>query len=782
MGYHFIGIGGIGMSSLAKILLIKKFKVKGSDNSSSAILDTLKKKGAKIFIGHKKENILEDDIVVYSSAITNENEELAFAKEKNIKVLHRSDLLNELIKEHCSLAICGTHGKTTTTSLLTQVLIDANSKPTYSIGGILNATQTNADVGSGKFFVLEADESDGSFLKYAPNYAIMTNVEEDHLDYWKSLENLKKGFSDFAKNVKNNFFWCKEDKVLNQLNLKGISYGFSKDAMLIADNVRLNGFSSSFDVSFKGKIYKDIVLNLAGKHMVLNALAVFGLALEIGIKEEAIRYSLACFRGVKRRMDKIGECNKTCFYDDYAHHPTEIKAVLKALRNAVNEKKILAVFQPHRFTRTKDLLEEFANAFKDADHVLITDIYSAGESPIENISSKNLVQKIKHPKCSYLPREDFLKIKSIINPLEVVIFLGAGDITKLGRDVFNAYQKKPSKIKLGLIFGGKSPEHESSILSSQRIYQNLDRSIYDINVFGITKEGKWQLCTDFSFKEQNEIFPTDVFKKLKDCDVCLPILHGPWGEDGMVQGFLDTLNIAYSGPSYPACSCGMNKAWVKYIALNNGINTARFIDIPKILWIEKKDEFLKKIETFECPFFIKAAHMGYNIGVERVDDRREILTKMEKVFELDDHLIVEEGVIGQEVHVAVLGNTNIEAAVSKETMNSGEFDTFEKKYKDEHFQVQVSDSISKEKIKEVQDMAILLYKLMGSSGMSRIDFFLKDGKYYFSEINPTPGFSSNGLYPGMWEKADRKIAFSDLLDRLIILAFHKKRQKANLGL
>ncbi len=439
--YHFIGIGGIGMSSLAKILLMKKNKVKGSDSSQSDILDTLKKKGAKIFVGHSKENISEKDIVVYSSAISKENEELCFAREKKLKIIHRSDLLNELIQGYSSIAVCGTHGKTTTTSLTAQLLLDANLSPTYSIGGILKATNTNAELGEGKYFVFEADESDGSFLKYKPNFAIMTNVEADHLDYWKSLENIKRGFLDFASNVKEKLFWCKDDKVLNELGPKGISYGFSKDAMLMASNLRTKGFFSIFDVAYRGKVYKDVTVNLAGRHMVLNALAVFGLSLELKIKEEAARYSLACFSGVKRRLDKIGECGNKLFFDDYAHHPSEIKAVLGGLRNAERDKKILAVFQPHRFTRTMDLLEEFALSFEMADCVLITDIYSAGEKP-NGILARNLVEKIKNTNCSYIAKEDFLEIQSLIDPFDIVIFLGAGDITKLGREFFLRYQKK----------------------------------------------------------------------------------------------------------------------------------------------------------------------------------------------------------------------------------------------------------------------------------------------------------------------------------------------------
>jgi UDP-N-acetylmuramate--alanine ligase len=760
--YHFIGIGGIGMSSLAKILLLKKKEVKGSDAHQSSILETLQKKGAKIFLGHKKENVQEGDVVIYSSAISHENEELLFAKEKKLKIMHRSDLLNEMIQGHVSLAICGTHGKTTTTSLLTEVLIDANLKPSYSIGGILNTTLTNADVGEGKHFVFEADESDGSFLKYFPSYAILTNVEEDHLDHWNSLENLKKGFSQFASQVKENFFWCNEDRVLKEMNLKGVSYGFTSDAMIYASNVKEKGFSSTFDVNYQKKVYRDVTINLAGKHNVLNALAVFGLALSLNVKEESIRYSLASFKGVKRRMEKIGECSKTLFLDDYAHHPSEIKAVLSALRSSVKEKRIVAVFQPHRLTRTRDLFDEFAKSFELADVAFITDIYSANENPIENIHSKNLVKKVKNTKCFYIAKEDFLKVKNFIHPHDVVVFLGAGDITKLSRDVFNAYHKKPYKFKVGLIFGGKSLEHEQSVLSAKNICKNLDKSIYDVQLFGINKEGKWQICNhNFHFsKDHKDFFSLEIFKKLKECDICLPIVHGPYGEDGMVQGFLDILNIAYTGPSYATYVSGVDKAWVKYIALYNGINVVKFIDIPKTLWQEKKKEFLAKIEELQCPFFIKAVHGGIG-GIEQVREKKDVDLVIEKLFSIDDHLIVEEGILGQKVHLSLIKEDKEVKANVKLIKEDG----------------RKKQEIFPEKLEEIKKVAVKLYKLLGCSDLVEMQFLIDDGKYYFDEMSPIPEFTNECFYHDMWEKSEIKIDFSDLLDRLIVLALSHRRKK-----
>ena len=580
MSYHFIGIGGIGMSSLAKLLLLKNKKVKGSDINVSEMTEDLKKRGAKIYEGHKKENIDSDDIIIYSTAIAEENEELSFARQKKLKVFHRSELLKNFIEKKFSILISGTHGKTTTSSLLTEVLLDAEVDPSYALGGILKLTNTNADLGESKFFIIEVDESDGSFLNYEGDIAIITNIEKEHLNYWKNLKNLKKGFSSFIDKIKRkkDLIWCKEDPILNEISPMGISYGFSKDAKIYADNIREENFSTLFDIHFDDKTYSDIRLNLLGKHNVLNALAVFGLARCLNISKRNIFKTFATFNGVKRRLDKIGEKNKAIFFDDYGHHPSEIKATLNALRDSVKEKRIICVFQPHRYSRTKELFDEFCHSFDYVDHLIITDIYSAGEKNTEIISSKKLIETIE--KKSFYVEKTKLKqeLLNIIKPHDVVIFFGAGDITKIGREIFSEYKNNPSKLKLSLLFGGKSSEHEVSQLSAKNIYNNLDPSIYDITPFYISKEGLWSKA-DANLKpidDQKEVFSKEIFEILNKSDVCFPIFHGPCGEDGMIQGFLDTLEIPYVGPSYAACSCSMNKAWVKYIAKENDINTAKF--------------------------------------------------------------------------------------------------------------------------------------------------------------------------------------------------------------
>lgn len=447
MKHHFIGIGGIGMSALAKILLQKGVEVSGSDsNAKGSIIDSLLKAGAKIEKGHKASNINGDMRVIYGSAVKTDNPEYVRAKELKLSMLHRSDLLSELMRDFKSLLVSGTHGKTTTTALLAHVLKEANKDPSYVIGGIWNNENNNGYLGKGDYFVAEADESDGSFLKGNCFGAILTSLDRDHIDFWKTNEALFRGFEEFCNKVisKEHFFWCKDDVNLSKINPLGINYGFSP-SNLQASNFLQKGFTSQFDISFNGKSYKRVKISLAGEHNVLNALAVFGLSLNLNIDESTIRKAFLSFKGVDRRLSLRGEIKEVLFFDDYAHNPAKIRSMLKSLKAATREKRLVCIFQPHRYTRTADLLDEFALSFDRADLLFITDIYSAGEKPIKSISSKLLVDKIKGSK--YIEREKLESIADFLMPHDVVITVGAGDISLLGSKIIEAFYEKNKKRK-----------------------------------------------------------------------------------------------------------------------------------------------------------------------------------------------------------------------------------------------------------------------------------------------------------------------------------------------
>lgn len=438
---HFIGIGGIGMSGLARLLLSRNIAVTGSDLASNYVTEGLERAGAKVYIGHSPQHIDSNATVVYSSDIKTENLEYQTAMRLHCPLMHRSDLLLELMSGYKTLSVAGTHGKTTTSSLLAYVLTEAGIDPSFAVGGIIPQFQANAKHGQGDYFVAEADESDGTFLKYPSYGAIITNVDLDHMNYFGTEKNLIDSFKQFASQVqsKNHLFWCGDDIRLRRLALHGTSYGLSKECALRASNVRQEGWKILFDVEFNEVNYTNVEVSLIGLHNVLNALAVFGLALTVGAKEEVLRHALKTFQGVNRRCEKKGEVNQILLLDDYAHHPTEIETTLHGIRSAIGKKRLVAVFQPHRYTRTKDCLGTYGQIFDSADELLITDIYAAGESPIQGVSHDNILEEVRQRSrlsCRYVPRKDLLKfLASDLHPHDVLVTLGAGDITKLGSEL-----------------------------------------------------------------------------------------------------------------------------------------------------------------------------------------------------------------------------------------------------------------------------------------------------------------------------------------------------------
>jgi UDP-N-acetylmuramate--alanine ligase len=438
--YHFIGIGGIGMSALAHILLQKGVKVTGSDVAASYATDQLSNRGAEIFIGHSPHHIPPSSVVVYSSDIKEENPEVRQAKQLNIPFLHRSELLFQLMKGYSPLLVTGTHGKTTTSSLLAHLLVDAGLDPTYAVGGVIRSLNANGGHGAGPYFVAEADESDGSFLNYAPFGAIITNIDNDHLAYWGTLNNLIDGFNRFAHRVESpqHLIWCGDDETLRSLKLKGFSYGFDDHNDLQIENFRQAGWKIVFDMSFEGIEYSEIEIPLVGGHNVLNAAAVFGLGIKINIPEEKIRQAFSRFKGVNRRAELKGECREIAVFDDYAHHPTEVFATLRAVKQAIGHRRLVVAFQPHRYTRTRDCLHEFGPAFERADILILTDIYAARETPIEEITNEVLLAKIRERAIDvrYVPRSQLSGfLAAFLQADDVLITMGAGDITEVGPQV-----------------------------------------------------------------------------------------------------------------------------------------------------------------------------------------------------------------------------------------------------------------------------------------------------------------------------------------------------------
>ncbi|MFR1671538.1 MAG: UDP-N-acetylmuramate--L-alanine ligase [Candidatus Gastranaerophilaceae bacterium] len=444
--YYFIAIGGVGMSGLAKYLLENECEVAGSDICDSKYIDKLRKLGAQVHIGHNADNVPADAIVVASTAIKENNPEMLRARELGLTVYHRSDVLAEISKwGKFFLGYSGTHGKTTTSGLCSYVLERAGLKPSYVVGGIIPEIGMNAHCQDGKFFAAELDESDGTIVKYCPNICVVNNLEADHLDFYKDgLKSILETFEKFISNMSDDSVVlvnndCEATKSLS--GHKTMTFGFN-DADYTAKNVVFSPEYTTFDIYYKGEFLTDLKIVLRGKHNVYNALSVLASLHQAGVDISLVKEHFATFTGMGRRFQKVGEFNGITLYDDYAHHPTEIKATLSSAEG-MSGKNVIAVFQPHRYTRLQNLWNDFLNSFGGVDRVVVTDVYAASEAPIDGINSKKfteeLSQRISVP-CEYISgnmNEVAKKLYPSLKKNDVVIGLGAGTITALGKELLS---------------------------------------------------------------------------------------------------------------------------------------------------------------------------------------------------------------------------------------------------------------------------------------------------------------------------------------------------------
>ena len=448
---HFVGIGGIGMSGIAEVLNALGYEVQGSDMAEGANVDRLRKNNIKVFIGHSEENIKDAAIVVVSSAIKPENPELKGAREQRKTVVRRAEMLAELMRMKWSVAVAGTHGKTTTTMMVGTMLEEAGYDPTVINGGVVNSYGTNTRIGMSDWIVAEADESDGTFTKLPATVAVVTNIDPEHLDHYGSYDNIKAAFRRFINNLPFYGFaaLCSDHPTVQAMipelsDRRVITYGFNPQADVRATNVRSSAEGNIFDVTFAGwmtdgeeQTLRDVFLPMLGDYNVSNSLASLTIAHEMGVPAAIMKTAMKNFSGVKRRFTKTGVSNGVTIIDDYAHHPVEIKAVLKAARQAVDAdgKKVVAVMQPHRYSRLNDLFDDFCACFNDADAVLITDVYEAGEAPIEGVDKEHLAAGVKdcgHKNARALPSQAELAsiVSDMVEDGDYIICLGAGSISK----------------------------------------------------------------------------------------------------------------------------------------------------------------------------------------------------------------------------------------------------------------------------------------------------------------------------------------------------------------
>lgn len=787
--YHFIGIGGIGMSGLARIMLSKQSSVSGSDIHASTVIEGLSKEGAKISIGHSPDNISPGMKVVYSTDIKKDNPEYQAAITKKCALLHRSELLQLIIANSQTLAVTGTHGKTTTSSLLAWVLNQCGLFPSFMIGGIVPQLKSNAGLGSGKHFVIEACESDGTFLNYTPYGSIVTNIDLDHVSHYGSENALIEAFKTFMAKVASpdHLFWCGDDQRLKLLGMPGISYGFNEGCLLRALYFIQNEWTVRFDAEFQGRLYPNIEVSLLGKHNALNALAVFGLALSLGADENKIREALRSFGGVKRRCEKVGEAHGVLFLDDYGHHPTEIKATLRGIRQAIGERRLIVAYQPHRYTRAKECIGLYRGVFDDADLVFVTELYEANEAPIPGITRDlvfNEIQGDLKDRCRFIERAQLPEaLSASLRPHDVFVSLGAGDITKVGGEVLSRFKAKaPRKLKAGVVMGGQSVEHEVSLRSSEHILASLRSDFYEVDLFGITRQGNWIAGpnTKDKLQSQNEIqaslkMAPEVLVRLQECDIVFPVLHGTYGEDGTIQGFFEILGLAYVGCDHRSAAISMDKAVTKALLLQAGIATSPFVSFSRAEWDADCVEIVQKVRhELRYPLFVKPSHLGSSIGVKKVMEEASLGEAVEYAFRFDTHIVIENGIDGREIEFAVVGNDHVSVFPPGEILTGGQIYDYEGKYSADGTKTAAQADLSADLINEGIDIVRHAYTAMRCTGMARIDTFLdKSGKFWLNEINPIPGCTKNSLYPQMC--AAHGLAGCDLIDKLIILGLQRKR-------
>ena len=812
---HFIGIGGIGMSGLAKLMLMQKHQVSGSDTSKSDILQKLEEMGALIHLDQKEENIQSDSTVVVTTDISEDNPELVMAKKLNLPILHRSDLLKILSEEKFGIAVAGTHGKTTTSTLLVQVLEEANLEPSFSIGGLIipNVSQTldfqpsqspgvgrselarisntsealiaptagtfasaenqslrhvgykdkisNAIHTASPYFVFEACESDGTLVKYHPEAAMILNIDNDHMNHYKTWDRLIDTFRLFSNQVqKNDLLFVHEDVTFPH---SGIRFGFSDKSDLIAKNVRPINKGYLYDITFKGIDYKDVFIHSPLKHNVLNSLAVFGLCIHLQVKEEFIRDAFSKFAPPKKRLDIRYDKNEVLLIDDYGHHPTEIASTLESVRKAWPLHRILCLFQPHRYSRVNECLAQFKESFNACDTLIVTDIYGAGEKPIPGLTALR-VQEAIEKRSTYVDRKNLAQeVHSYLRPFDLVISFGAGDISKIHDEIISLGEIKP--LKIGLVYGGRSAEHEVSCSSSQLVQKGLDQEIFETVSLYIDREGNWH-------HGHSQISLGDAIDLLKKCDAAFPILHGRYGEDGTIQGMFEMLDIPYVGGPSIFNQITMDKAFTKMVAQSHGIQVTPF----KVL---KKGEVFSQ-DPLKFPLFVKPVHLGSSVGVRRVETAQELQEAISYAFQFDHKLIIEEEVIGREIEFAVLETIDGPVVFHPgEVLTNGKIYSFEAKCGENAFACDPQAKIPLVMAEIGKQIAKTLFTLLDGRGYARVDFFLDNtGQFWFNEVNPIPGFTKISLLPKI--AALNGYPIEKLTTHLVSLCLHHSRVDRNL--
>ena len=765
---HFVGIGGAGMSPLAKILLLLGYNVSGSDQGTSPIIEELVRLGARVWTdGQRAENVRGADAIVVSTAIPYDNPEVIAAWDLRIPKLHRSDINAALVNEYDGIAVAGSHGKTTTTSMIGVTLDRVGVSPTIIVGGEVPDLGTNAKLGTSRYLVSEADESDGSFLKLRPHVAVVTNVEDDHMDHYGTMEKIIDAFRTFIEQVDEDgtAILCFENEILRKLaaetKRRVISYAIDQEADYRAADIETHGSIISFTVFERGAELGRISLNIPGRHNVLNALACIAVARLADVSFAQIQDALAGFHGAKRRFQTKGKERGIWVVDDYAHHPTEIAVTLTAAR-ATNPKRLICVFQPHRYSRTNLLRTEFGACFAAADLLLLTDVYAAGEAPIPGVSGETLMEEVAKQTgqdAVYLPERADLEryLAQHVRAGDLVITMGAGNIMEVGETLVEQLKNGTAgtgERPIVVVMGGPSTEAEVSRRSGTAILEALRSKDYPA-------VGMELVPTTFA-EELQKLNPAIVFNAL----------HGKYGEDGILQGTLDMLGIPYTGSGVRAAALTMDKLSAKRIFRAEGIATPRFRCISKA---ERDVYTAERICTnFGLPVVVKAPEQGSSIGVYIVTRAEDLQSAIDEAFSYGSEVLIEEFIRGRELTVVVWGTpTDAEALpVIEITTTSGRYD-YASKYTPGASAHIVPAELSAECTAAVQDLAVRAFCACGCTGVARLDVMLDDeGEPYAIEVNAVPGMTATSLVPDAARAVG--IEFPELCEKILAMAGYRR--------
>ena len=765
---HFVGIGGAGMSPLAKILLLLGYNVSGSDQGTSPIIEELVRLGARVSTdGQRAENVRGADAIVVSTAIPYDNPEVIAAWDLRIPKLHRSDINAALVNEYDGIAVAGSHGKTTTTSMIGVTLDLVGVSPTIIVGGEVPDLGTNAKLGTSRWLVSEADESDGSFLKLRPHVAVVTNVEDDHMDHYGTMEKIIEAFRTFVDQVAEDgtAVLCFENEILRQIaaetKRRVVSYAIDTEADYRAADIETHGSVISFTVFERGTEMGRVSLNIPGRHNVLNALACIAVARLAGVDFVQIRDALAGFHGAKRRFQTKGKERGVWVVDDYAHHPTEIAVTLTAAR-ATNPARLICVFQPHRYSRTQLLRAEFGGCFAAADLLLLTDVYAAGEAPIPGISGETLMEEVAEATgqdAVYLPERADLEryLAQHVRAGDLVITMGAGNILEVGEALVEQLKNGTAgsdEPPVVVVMGGSSTEAEVSRRSGGQILQALLSKGYP--AVGM------ELNPSTFAEEIQKLHPAIVFNAL----------HGKYGEDGILQGTLDMLGIPYTGSGVRAAALTMDKMMTKRIFLAEGIATPRFLCIHAG---ERDAHTAERVRAeFDLPLVVKAPEQGSSIGVYIVTREEDVQSAIDEAFSYGDTVLVEEFIQGRELTVAVWGTPSRGKAfpIIEITTTSGRYD-YASKYTPGASRHLIPAELSAECTAGVQEMAVRAFNACGCAGVARVDVMLSDaGEPYAIEVNSVPGMTAISLVPDAARAVG--IEFPEFCEEMLAMAgYHR---------